>query len=85
MFPSHGSRRLETLKDGILCSQAASSHTGAAQLKASQEQCVALESKRASLANALHKLEAFQRNILDTLQASDQVTCFAALLKHCTS
>ena len=46
---------------------------------------MALESKRASLANALHKLEAFQRNILDTLQASDQVTCFAALLKHCTS
>ena len=52
---------------------------GAAQLQASQEQCESLESKRASLANALHKLEAFQRNILNTLQASDQVTPFVAL------
>ena len=57
----------------------------AAQLQASQEQCESLESKRASLANALHKLEAFQRNILNTLQASDQVTLFVALSKHCAS
>ena len=53
----------------------------AAQLQASQEQCESLESKRASLANALHKLEAFQRNILNTLQTSDQVIPFIALLK----
>lgn len=58
---------------------------GAAQLQASQEQCESLESKRASLANALHKLEAFQRNILNTLQASDQVTPFVALSKRCAS
>ena len=56
----------------------------AAQLRASQEQCQSLESKRASLANALHKLEAFQRNILNTLQASDQVIPFILLLKHST-
>ena len=55
------------------------------QLQASQEQCESLESKRASLADALHKLEAFQRNILNTLQASDQVTPFVALLMHCAS
>ena len=78
-LPSHGLRRLETLKDSILGIQLCSVYMGAAQLHASQEQCESLESKRASLANALHKLEAFQRNILNTLQASDQVTPSFAL------
>ena len=37
------------------------------------------------MANALHKLEAFQRNILNTLQASDQVTLSVAPSEHYAS
>ena len=69
--------------DSILCTQPGSVYACAVQLQASQEQCESVESKRASLANALHKLEAFQHNILKTLQVSDQVTHFVALLMHC--
>ena len=43
------------------------------QLQTSLEQNDALQSERASLTNSLRKLEAFKRNLLQTLQASDVV------------
>ena len=43
------------------------------QLQSSLEQNDALQSERASLTNSLRKLEAFKRNLLHTLQASDVV------------
>ena len=45
----------------------------AMQLQSSLEQNDALQSERASLTNSLRKLEAFKRNLLHTLQASDVV------------
>ena len=45
------------------------------QLQSSLEQNDALQSERASLTNSLRKLEAFKRNLLHTLQASDVVVC----------
>ena len=49
------------------------------QLQTSLEQNDALQSERASLTNSLRKLEAFKRNLLQTLQASDVV------VRHCMS
>lgn len=64
------------------------------QLQASLKQNEALQSERASLAAALKKLEAFKRNLLHTLQASDvghlllsyscAGSCMSTVLELCT-